>query len=292
MNIEQAKSIDLVAFLSKLGIEPTRRRHTELWYLSPLRSESTPSFKLNQNLNAWYDFGDGSSGDIIDFIKRFENLASTSEALARIKSIVGSNVPPTPYHSPAAEANQASTVELQKIGPVKSKALLAYLKRRSIDPQMVRSQLFEAAYKIGDQSYYGLAFPSNSGGYEIRNPRFKGSIGAKDITTIEGDPKRIAVFEGSMDYLTAIMMNGGAKLSETVIVLNSVSLKSKALNLIESLHPEAVLLYHDNDAPGRATLEFFRQQLPNVELVSKANDYSDSKDLNEWYVGQQVNRRC
>lgn len=66
-DLEKLKGIDLVAYLESLGFEPVRVRNNDYWYLSPLRNERTPSFKVNRKLNRWYDFGEGFGGSIIDF---------------------------------------------------------------------------------------------------------------------------------------------------------------------------------------------------------------------------------
>ena len=66
-SIQDAKQIDLVNYLEKLGYEPRKIRNHDYWYLSPLRDENTPSFKVNRNINCWYDFGLGEGGTIIDF---------------------------------------------------------------------------------------------------------------------------------------------------------------------------------------------------------------------------------
>ena len=63
----QAKELDLVDYLASVGYEPTQIRNHDDWYLSPLRDEKTPSFKVNRNMNRWYDFGEGKGGNIIDF---------------------------------------------------------------------------------------------------------------------------------------------------------------------------------------------------------------------------------
>lgn len=59
-------------------------------------------------------------------------------------------------------------------------------------------------YRIGGKPYFALAFKNDSGGYELRNPRFKGST-SKDITHIrqKGEPRDTCfVFEGFMDFLS------------------------------------------------------------------------------------------
>jgi hypothetical protein len=63
----RAKEVDLVDYLFSLGYRPTKIRNNDYWYLSPLRHESKASFKINRKLNAWYDFGLGKGGDLIDF---------------------------------------------------------------------------------------------------------------------------------------------------------------------------------------------------------------------------------
>ena len=65
MNAKQAKLIPLQDYLFTLGIKPVKVLSNSLWYYSPLRSESTPSFKVNTSINCWHDFGSGERGNII-----------------------------------------------------------------------------------------------------------------------------------------------------------------------------------------------------------------------------------
>lgn len=65
--VQDAKQIDMVEYLEKLGYQPVRVRNQDYWYLSPMRNELEPSFKINRKLNAWYDHGSGVGGNIIDF---------------------------------------------------------------------------------------------------------------------------------------------------------------------------------------------------------------------------------
>src|SRR3954447_15023321 len=66
-SIQEVKQIDMVEYLEKLGYLPQKVRNNDYWYLSPLRDENIPSFKVNRKLNAWYDHGIGKGGNIIDF---------------------------------------------------------------------------------------------------------------------------------------------------------------------------------------------------------------------------------
>ena len=68
MTIELAKLIQLTDYLQSIGFAPCKQQNNNLWYLSPLRDESTPSFKVNIARNQWYDFGIGKGGDIIALV--------------------------------------------------------------------------------------------------------------------------------------------------------------------------------------------------------------------------------
>ncbi len=57
MTIAEAKQLRIVDYLASLGYHPQSVTSKQYWYLSPLRNERTPSFKVNDRLNEWYDFG-------------------------------------------------------------------------------------------------------------------------------------------------------------------------------------------------------------------------------------------
>jgi len=57
MSCEDARQIDFVDYLASLGYHPQKSRGADYWYLSPLREEKTPSFKVNRQKNLWYDHG-------------------------------------------------------------------------------------------------------------------------------------------------------------------------------------------------------------------------------------------
>ncbi len=287
MNIEQAKQIPLEDFLRRLGYEPSRQGRDQLWYVSPLRDEDTPSFKVNRSRNAWFDFGLGKGGDIVDLVKQLERLGSVSEALVRIEELVGSV--PAPTRSPRASVDHepVPTLELTNIGPVQSKLLVGYMRARGIDPHRVQNYVQEAHYQRGGDRYFALAFANNSGGYELRNPNFKGTLGAKDITVFEGDPNLVLVFEGFFDFLSLVMLEGG-KPDGTVIVLNSVAKREKAIETIRKLNPKIVELYRDHDPAGEQLVPFFRSGLPNAEVIDKSDLYRGYNDLNDWYANREL----
>ena len=70
---EEVKEMDMVIYLSGLGYEPVKISKFDHWYLSPLRNEKTPSFKINKRINKWFDHGLGKGGNLIDFAILFHN---------------------------------------------------------------------------------------------------------------------------------------------------------------------------------------------------------------------------
>ena len=290
MNIEQAKLIPLEELLLRLGYTPSRRSRSQLWYLSPLRSESTPSFKVNTTLNAWYDFGAGKGGDIIDLIKKLEGLSSVSDALARIEELVGSAPLPVRIQITMDNVEATPAMELTHIGAVQAKSLQAYMRSRGIEPNVVAPFVQEAYYRRDDDSYFALAFANDNGGYELRNPNFKGTLGSKDITTLKGDPSSVLVFEGFFDFLSLVMLEG-RKPDATVIVLNSVSKRESAVEAIRKLNPKLVELYPDHDAAGKHLVEYFKTGLPNSDVIDKSAFYLGYDDLNDWFANRELERR-
>lgn len=287
MNIEQAKQIPLEDFLLRLGFEPSRKSRDQLWYLSPFRGEKTPSFKVNPRLNAWYDFGRGEGGDILDLVKKLDGLDRVSDALARIDNVVGGAPLPIRQLDTKSLPVEPPNMQLTSIGPVKSKSLLAYLRSRGIDPRAVARFVQEAHYVRGDDRYFGLAFANRSGGYEIRSQGFKGTLGSKDITVIEGNSEHVLVFEGFFDFLTSVMVRAGPP-DATIIVLNSVSLRDKAQTVLKELNPKTIELFRDHDTAGEHMLEFFQSAMPECEIIDRSPLYAGHNDLNDWHMNRKV----
>src|SRR5205807_9907302 len=68
--------------------------------LSPFNKEKTPSFFVNDQKMAWFDFSSGKNGNIFDFVMATEGL-SFPDAVERLATIAGI---PLPKVSPEEEA--------------------------------------------------------------------------------------------------------------------------------------------------------------------------------------------
>lgn len=278
LSIEVARQIDLIDYLSKLGYQPAKVRNHDYWYLSPLREEKTPSFKVNKKLNRWYDHGLGKGGNMIDFAIQFHNC-TVSEFLQQISNVFSFHKPDLQQSIEQTKESDESKIKIIKEGTLSSFPLFRYLQQRRIPIDLAELFCKEVKYELNGKEYFGIGFKNNSGGYEIRNPYFKASSSPKDITTFENAAKEAAVFEGFTDFLSfmAIHQNQQQIISDFVI-LNSVSFFEKARPFMEE-HDD-IRLYLDRDTTGQDYSQYA------LSLSKKYKDeshlYKLHKDLNDW----------
>ena len=65
MTIAEAKQLRIVDYLASLGYHPQSVTSKQYWYLSPLRNERTPSFKVNDRLTDRCEVGAVTAGDLV-----------------------------------------------------------------------------------------------------------------------------------------------------------------------------------------------------------------------------------
>ncbi len=276
-SIEQIKEMDLVGYLSKLGFSPAKIRNVDYWYLSPLRDERTPSFKVNTKLNRWYDHGLGKGGNLIDFGILYHNC-TVAEFLQKIDTVFS-------FHKPVLQQTKQTVAEskitiLQDF-IISSFALIKYLEQRKIPVAIAWQYCREVRYGLNDKIYYGIGFKNDAGGYEIRNPYFKSSSSPKGITTFNNRAKEVSVFEGFTDFLSFLTMSQNQPKEDTdFLILNSVSFFEKARPFLEA--HEVIKLYLDRDATGQNYSQYALSLSKKYKDESKL--YEGHKDLNEWLV--------
>ena len=280
MKLQQLKQTVRIA--DYLGL--TGEKEKDFFIQSPFRAEKTPSFKINPKLNTWYDFGIGEGGTILDLIMKLENK-DTKEAVKRLRELAGDTTTSNNNFSFFPQQNTFNNksnnkVIDYKIKPLNNKALIKYLNDRKIDCRASKQHLKEIYYKVGDKNYFGLAFSNNSGGFEIRNKYFKGVVGKKDITTIQAGEKKkeVVVFEGFMDFLSYLTIK--ANTNKDFIILNSVALVDKSIQIISRY--KIIKLALDNDKAGDIATQKILKHLPGA--IDVRGYYKDYKDLNEYIM--------
>ncbi|MEL6898727.1 MAG: toprim domain-containing protein [Planctomycetota bacterium] len=292
MDLDQARSVDLADLLSRLGFAPSYQRGRELWYLSPFRDEQNPSFRINDK-NRWYDFGTGDHGDAIDFVKQHCRCGNLKETLQEMASIMGRTAP-TPLDRTAIPSREHLATEITSVGPLRSRSLLKFLQSRGISEDIASPSLKEVRYKRGDRDYFGIGFENNAGGYELRTPRFKGTLQNKAVSSRGELGQPLHVFEGFIDYLSAIQL-GHIQGTNSAVILNSTALVAAGVEAATALRPTHISLWLDNDTAGRKATEEFRlafaEIMPDVQIEDQSSAYQDHNDLNEWHMQQCKSRR-
>ena len=285
MTIQEAKQIRIADYLQSLGYTPVKRQGNSLWYKSPLREEAEASFKVNTELNQWYDFGIGKGGNIIALAQELYFYDHVPYLLRKIAE-------QAPYIRPVSfsfrqQASEPSFQQLE-VRELKHPALLRYLQERGIDTALAKSECKELHFVHNGKPYFAIGFPNVAGGYEVRNQFFKGCIAPKDISHIwqKGEPReKCLVFEGMTDYLSflTLRMRNCPTLpnldGQDYVILNSTANVPKAIDVLHGYGRIHCLL--DNDEAGRKAY----QKLA-VEFDGRIRDFSHNyhghKDLNDY----------
>lgn len=288
MTIEQAKSIAIAEYLQSCGITPARVQGNSLWYLSPLRSEGEPSFKVNQSRNEWYDFGLGKGGDIVSLAMLMQGTGSVAYALNAIENNTP-NIKPLSFSFRQQES--FDSFEDITIKPLGNVALLQFLAERQIPASLAGQSCQEVYYKHNGKPYFAIAFGNEQGGYELRNKYFKGCFAPKAVTAIQNGTTSCCLLEGFMDYLSYMVLKQRNNPAPSIIkerdyfILNSTSNTPKLLDRLAKY--EQIYCYLDNDEAGmRTTLDI--QQQYGVRVSDQSVHYRGYKDLNDYLCGKRL----
>src|SRR5689334_8658108 len=92
--------------------------------LSPFNKEKTPSFFVNDQKQAWFDFSSGKNGSIFDFVMETEGV-SFPEAVERLAQMAGVPLPKVSREDEAREARRKSLHEVMELAAKFFEATLA-----------------------------------------------------------------------------------------------------------------------------------------------------------------------
>ena len=173
--IPYSNRISIRDFLAWRGIQPKYERNGYGMYLSPLREERTPSFKVDYVQNLWYDFGLGEGGTLLTLVMRLERCDSR-EAIRRLQNgekrdagsvslspgvgerpAVGG---PLPVLHPAA----VPALRILSDAPLRHPALVGYLSSRGIVPSVAAAFCREVRYEINGRAFFAVGFRNDAGG--------------------------------------------------------------------------------------------------------------------------------
>lgn len=139
MDIQTAKQIRIADFLYSLGHSPVKQQGINLWYKSPLREETEPSFKINTERNQWYDFAIGKGGNIIALAQELYYSDYVPYLLQKIEEQTP-HIRPVSFSFGKQSFSEPSFQELD-IVQLTSPALLAYLQERGINTALAKENV-------------------------------------------------------------------------------------------------------------------------------------------------------
>lgn len=283
MNCKQFNTIPLEEVLQILGHLPTKQTEKEAWFLNPFANENHASFKINKNMNYWYLHSEGIGGNNVDFMKKYLN-ASVKEVLEWAEQNFFSFQQQNVIHS----INSKPNYQITEIKKLQNEHLKSYLHQRGLSPT-VYSIVNEVYFNLNGKNFYAIGFKNLSGGWELRNQFYKGSLLKKDISVINlnNDKKKnknVVVFEGFMDALSFVEMK--PFFIGDLLVMNSISLLNRTkehLKIYSEIH-----LFLDNDKAGEhcknSILESFPEAKDHTEI------YALHKDLNDYLKSKKENK--
>jgi len=284
MNCKQFNSISLEEVLLSLGHLPTKQNEKEAWYLNPFASEFQASFKVDKRINVWYLHSEGVGGNNTDFMRKYLNT-SISEVLDWAAKQNFSS-----FHQQQHINTPKPNYRIDEILNIENQNLKKYLQDRGLSSK-IYNHIKEVRFTLGDKKLYAIGFENLSGGFEIRNSFYKGSLLKKDISIIDlknvgqnttkfqdENNKGVAVFEGFMDALSFIEMKKSFK--GDILVMNSIALLNKSIEHLKN-YPN-INLFLDNDTAGIKCKSQILKSFPKAK--DHSGIYSSHKDLNEFLI--------
>lgn len=280
MNCKQFNSVKLEEILVSLGHHPTKQNEKEAWYLNPFANENYASFKLDKRNNIWHLHSEGIGGNNTDFMMKYLK-ASVKEVLKWAENQNFSSFQPqNNIHSQNSKPNY----QITEIKELQNENLKDYLHQRGLSTK-VYPLVKEIHFTIGEKNLYAIGFENLTGGWELRNSFYKGSLQKKDISIVNLNNenqnetgKRIVVFEGFMDALSFVEMK--PFFIGDLLVMNSISLLNRTKEYLKNY--SEIHLFLDNDKAGENCKTSILKSFPEAKNHSEI--YALHKDLNDYFV--------
>ena len=278
--IPYSNRISIRDFLARRGIQPKYERNGYGMYLSPLREERTPSFKVDYVRNLWYDFGLGEGGTLLTLVMRLERcdryaairILSSGEIRQAESTSLSSGIyerPAVGGVSPVLRPAAVPALRILSDAPLRHPALVGYLASRGIVLSVAAAFCREVRYEVNGRAFFAVGFRNDAGGWELRSERFKGGSSPKHITTLDNRSDTVIAFEGFMDFLAYLSLKHPERLHIDAAVLNSVVNLPKAVPFI-SRHP-VIRTFFDNDEAGRKATADLIRLCPRSEVIDQSS---------------------
>lgn len=290
-DLQQIKSIDLLGFIQNLTGQMGVKTSRCFLFLSPLRQEKSPSFAVYPETNSFYDFGIGKGGDIINFAMLYREC-DFKEALEWL-SRDGNYSSYKKFYSHHSQLKQDINNEdkARKFydvlkGKTKVSWVKSYFQKMGVRyyPEIGAVTYFN---KKENSTYIGFPCPNpeNPISLECRLHNGKGSrrltLFNKSIWILLRDTSTFLITESILDCLAGEIIINDNSLS--LLALNGVGNKGKAIDFIKEHKPEQIILALDADEPGKQTQKEIAEKVKDFTEVfyCSAHEKAGVKDLHK-----------
>ena len=270
---ERALNISITEVLGKLEHFPKRESEKEAWFLSPFRSETQASFKVNKILNRWYDHGKGIGGNPIDLVCLIYDC-SVKKAL----KILNDDISFFSFQQQSLFIEAENSISIIKAKEIMHPALIQYLHSRKIPLVIARHYCKEVWYQSNNKRFFAIGLKNILGGWELRNKFYKNSCSPKAHSYLKSSSDQLLIVEGLFDLLSLVKLDNELIVNSDIIVLNSIGFIKEIEQYINN-YPK-VSLYLDNDTTGRKAADYLMSTYNHI--TDNSDIYKNYKDLNEY----------
>lgn len=288
MKIQEIKDRILISdFLSKLGHNPIKTGGKELMYHSPYRTDRTPSFSVNDKDGLWYDHGDAMGGNIIDLGILVFETPFVKDVVRRINEMYDGH--DLSYlvnrREKLKEEETSKRHEIVRVKPLGgNNSIMTYLNnRRVLDIAMrvgfIKEVYYDYINDSGDRKrYFGAGWQNDRDGWDIRSKYGKVNIEAKGINVIAGNSGKTNVFEGMINYLSALE-DKAVSLKDTTVVLNGLGQYERGLHFLKGRLGDEINIFFDHGVGGDKYTPIYQSHFPSAR--DRRDLYNGFSDYNE-----------
>lgn len=287
MNAKQINDIPIFNYLKSLNIEPCKQYPGYAMYLSPLREEIYPSFKVSFKENLWIDFGlsGKNGGTLIDLILCMNPSFSVSDA---IKSVSDNNSFNFSFQQQSIYTNKpAPNLEIISIHPLTyNLELCEYVSSRGIDFYLANQYVKAVRYRRSPWLFWAVG-NRNEKGWSLRSEKFKGCTN-QSYSLFTNNSKKLCVMEGIFDFLSYItLINRGFIKKSDYLILNSTTNLKSSISVIQKY--DYVELYLDRDYSGFCSSKYIKECFSG-RSEDKSFLYDGYKDLNQYLISTTIKK--
>ena len=275
----KANEVALVDIFADRGVKCQRTTGKYKYYPAVWRGEKNASIAVDIEQNVWQDFGGsgaGKGGDPIRLIEIWDHKTAFEAAQYLLSHTFKNKVEKTTNQF---EIQFEENTTRRYIGdyPIDNIQLDYLVNDRKIRPETAQRYTRKVFYQLGQKKVFAVGFRNDKGGWELRTNKFKITLGEKWYTTIPGRNKRdsLIVFEGFMDFLSALDLHNADFFEADCVVLNSLSMLDK----LDLTKYAKVWLALDNDLAGEDATRIVMGKYTHVKDLR--GDFFGFKDYND-----------